>query len=211
MPLVLPRLYVILDASLLSSGELDSARILAETGVRLVQYRAKSLSVRAQVEASSRLAGYFSAEKITFVVNDRADIALLAGADGVHLGQEDLSVDDARTVLGPGKIIGVSTHNLEQVRRAADTSADYIAVGPVFPTATKANPDPVTGLELVRRARELTKKPIVAIGGIRLETAASVLAAGADSIAVISDIWRALDPRARIAEYQRLLAASAAA
>ncbi|MBZ5702761.1 MAG: thiamine phosphate synthase, partial [Acidobacteriia bacterium] len=113
-----------------------------------------------------------------------------------------------RRIVGREKWIGVSTHNAEQVRRAAESSADYIAVGPIFATSTKENPDPVVGTELVRQARALTEKPLVAIGGITLERAPEVLAAGADSLVVISDIWRAGDPRARIRQYQELLAAS---
>ncbi|HEV1996165.1 MAG TPA: thiamine phosphate synthase, partial [Candidatus Acidoferrum sp.] len=117
MRLVLPRLYVILDASLIVSGELDKARTLAECGVRLVQYRGKNQSSGQQLRMASQLAKFFERRGVTFLVNDRPDIALLAGAAGVHVGQEDLSVEDARKVLGPGKWVGVSTHSLEQVRR----------------------------------------------------------------------------------------------
>ncbi|HVS74025.1 MAG TPA: thiamine phosphate synthase [Candidatus Acidoferrales bacterium] len=209
MRLVLPRLYVILDASLIVSGELDKARTLAECGVRLVQYRGKNQSSGQQLRMASQLAKFFERRGVTFLVNDRPDIALLAGAAGVHVGQEDLSVEDARKVLGPGKWVGVSTHSLEQVRRAAESTADYIAVGPIFPTTTKANPDAVVGTALIREARGVTEKPVVAIGGITLETAPQALAAGADSLVVISDIWRAPDPRARIEQYQKLLAAGA--
>jgi thiamine-phosphate pyrophosphorylase len=211
MPLVLPRLYVILDASLLATGERESARMLAECGVRLVQYRGKNASSREQLRVSSQLAEFFSSQGIAFLVNDRPDVALLAGAAGVHLGQDDLGVEDARGLLGADKSIGVSTHTIEQVRRAAETSADYIAVGPIFPTTTKASPDPVVGTELIRQARALTDKPLAAIGGITLERAPDVLAAGADSLVVISDIWRAPDPRGRVGQYQKLLAAGAAA
>ena len=117
----------------------------------------------------------------------------LSGADGVHVGQDDLSAEQARAIVGEEKLVGVSTHNLEQFREAAATSADYIAVGPIFATKSKANPDPVVGTELIRQVRSLTEKPIVAIGGITLETAASVIEAGADCVAVISDILRAAD------------------
>jgi len=142
------------------------------------------------------------------IVNDRADVAALAGANGVHVGQEDLGVEQARAVIGDSRWIGVSTHNLEQFERATGTSADYIAVGPVFSTATKTNPDPVVGIDFIRRVRALTEKPIVAIGGITLERAAEVIEAGADSVAVISDILRAPDPGARASQYIHVLEAA---
>lgn len=125
----------------------------------------------------------------TLIINDRIDVVLTAGADGVHLGQEDLSVAEAREILGKDKIIGVSTHSIDQFRAALETSADYIAVGPVYPTLTKENPDPVVGLELVREARKLADRPLVAIGGINHERAPEVISAGADSVAVISALY----------------------
>jgi thiamine-phosphate pyrophosphorylase len=137
---------------------------------------------------------------VLFLVNDRADVASLAGASGVHVGQEDLDVAAARCLVGPDMLVGVSTHNLEQIERAAASSADYIAVGPVFGTSTKTNPDPAVGLDLVRRARAASDKPLVAIGGITLDLAASVIEAGADSVAVISGILAADDPYQRTRE-----------
>lgn len=214
MQLVLPRLYVILDASVVypgHRGEIDAARMLVESGVRLVQYRNKAAPSREQLRLSSQLAEFFLPRGTAFFVNDRPDIAVLSGADGVHVGQDDLSVEETRRIAGPEIRIGVSTHTLDQVGRAAETSADYIAVGPVFETRTKASPGPVVGLDLLRRARALTTKPLVAIGGITLERAAEILSAGADSLAVVSDIWAAPDPRERIRQYQKLFAASAAA
>jgi thiamine-phosphate pyrophosphorylase len=141
-------------------------------------------------------------------VNDRADVASLADASGVHVGQEDLGVDAARMVMGAPKLVGISTHNMEQFQRAAATSANYIAVGPVFSTSTKANPDPVTGTNFIRQVRPLTEKPLVAIGGITLERAAEVIGAGADSVAVIGDILRAHDPGKRARQYIDLLEAA---
>ena len=134
-------------------------------------------------------------------MNDRADVAALAGASGVHVGQEDLAVEDARAVVGPGRLVGVSTHNGAQFEQAAGTSADYIAVGPIFSTSTKSNPDPVVGTEFIRQVRPLTDKPIVAIGGITLERAAEVVRAGADSVALISDILRARNPGERARQF----------
>jgi thiamine-phosphate pyrophosphorylase len=201
-------LYVILDAALLTIPELECAQNLADAGVRLLQYRNKSASSRELFESSSRLSSLLTPRGVSFLVNDHADVAFLAGAAGVHVGQEDLGVEEARSVLGTGKLVGVSTHSLEQFQRAAQSAADYIAVGPVFSTSTKANPDPVVGIEFIRRIRPLTDKPIVAIGGITLEHAAEVVEAGADSVAVISDILLAPDPAQRARQYIDLLKAA---
>jgi thiamine-phosphate pyrophosphorylase len=208
MRLVLPRLYVILDAALLTVSARECAQVLADAGVRLLQYRNKSASSRKLFETSQELAGLLCPRGVSFFVNDRPDIAFLAGASGVHVGQEDLEVEQARLVAGQGKRVGVSTHTLEQFRQAAATSADYIAVGPVFGTSSKENPDPVVGVNLIRQVRALSDKPIVAIGGITLERAAEVIEAGADSVAVISDILRASDPGKRARQYIELLEAA---
>jgi thiamine-phosphate pyrophosphorylase len=138
---------------------------------------------------------------VRFIVNDRPDIAAIVGAAGVHVGQEDLPVEDARRICGPPLWVGVSTHNLEQLREADRTSADYIAVGPIFPTGTKENPDPVVGIDFLRAARRLTRKPLVAIGGITIESAPDVFRAGADSVAIIRDLLAAPDPGKRAREY----------
>lgn len=203
--LVLPRLYVILDAALLTISETECAQKLVAAGVRLLQYRNKRASTRELCESSKRLSSLLIPQGVTFVVNDRADVALAADASGVHVGQEDLGVEAAHSVIGAGKLLGVSTHNLDQFKDAAATSADYLAIGPVFSTSTKANPDPVVGIELIREVRALTDKPIVAIGGITLERAAEVIQAGADSVAVISDILLAADPGRRARQYVELL------
>jgi thiamine-phosphate pyrophosphorylase len=208
MRLVLPRLYVILDAALLTVPETESARELADAGVRLLQYRNKSASSCEFFASSKKLSSVLLARGVSFLVNDRADVAFLAEASGVHVGQEDLGVEAARTVIGAQKLVGVSTHTLKQFQEAAATSADYIAVGPVFSTSTKAHPDPLIGTEFIRRARPLTEKSIVAIGGITLERAAEVIAAGADSVAVISDILRAPNPGKRARQYIDLLKAA---
>jgi thiamine-phosphate pyrophosphorylase len=201
MNLVFPRLYAIIDPTLLTSSELDLAAALAESGVELIQYRNKTASSRQFFEISQQLANVLKPRGVRFIVNDRADIALLSGAGGVHVGQEDLSVEDARAICGPDRWVGVSTHTLEQVAEANLTSADYIAFGPIFPTATKKNPDPVVGTELLRQVRRMTKKPVVAIGGITLERAAEVNRAGADSLAVIRDLISVPNPAVRAREY----------
>jgi thiamine-phosphate pyrophosphorylase len=206
--LVLPRLYVILDAALLTVPETECAEKLAAAGVRLLQYRNKRASARELLESAKRLSSSLIPQGVTFVVNDRADVAWAAEASGVHVGQEDLGAEAARSVIGTEKLLGVSTHNLDQFKEAAATSADYVAVGPVFSTSTKANPDPVVGIELIRRVRPLTDKPIVAIGGITLDRATEVIQAGADSVAVISDILLAPDPGLRARQYIELLDAA---
>jgi thiamine-phosphate pyrophosphorylase len=208
MRLVLPRLYVILDAALITSPERDCAASLAEAGVRLLQYRNKSAPARQYLESSRKFAEMLGPRGVTFFVNDRPDIAFLAGANGVHVGQDDLDVEHARRVVGSDKLVGVSTHNLEQFERAAASSTDYIAVGPVFSTASKANPDPVVGADFIRKVRSLTDKPIVAIGGVTLERAAAVIEAGADSVAVISGILSAPNPAQRAHQYLEILEAA---
>ncbi len=206
--LVLPRLYVILDAALLTAPETECAQKFADAGVRLLQYRNKGASARELFECSKRLSSLLIPQGVTFVVNDRADVASAAEASGVHVGQEDLGAEGARSVIGTGKLLGVSTHTLRQFKEAVATSADYVAVGPVFSTSTKANPDPVVGIEFIRRVRPLTDKPIVAIGGIALDRAVEVIRAGADSVAVVSDILLAPDAGQRAREYIELLGAA---
>jgi thiamine-phosphate pyrophosphorylase len=205
--LLLPRLYVILDAELSRGSLSETARQLIGAGVRLLQYRAKTTPAGEMLKVARELAAMARGEGATLFVNDRPDVAYLAGADGVHVGQDDLSVELARSVMGEGRWVGVSTHNPEQFERAAATSADYIAIGPIFTTTSKMNPDPIVGTEMICRLRPLTRKPIVAIGGIRLERATEVIEAGADSVAVISDILGAADPAEQARQYLRRLEA----
>lgn len=208
MNLVIPPLYAILDPSLLTTSELILAETLADSGVELIQYRNKSASSRELFETSLRLSTALARRGVRFIVNDRPDIALLAEAGGVHVGQEDLGVEEARTICGPRRWVGVSTHKLEQVASADRTSADYVAFGPIFPTTTKQNPDAVVGTELLRRARQMTRKPLVAIGGITLERAAEVYGAGADSLAVVRDLICATSPGARARKYLEVAASA---
>jgi thiamine-phosphate pyrophosphorylase len=206
--LALPPLYVILDAALLPNDLVEFEKRLMQAGARLFQYRNKTAPARELLQASQALGVTARQEGAGFVVNDRPDIARLAWANGVHVGQDDLDVAAARAIVGSEAIVGISTHNLEQFKAAAATDADYIAVGPVFATRSKEKPDPVVGLELIREARKLTSKLIVAIGGITLERAAGVIAAGADSVAVISDIVAAKNPAARVKQYLEILPAA---
>lgn len=191
-------LYAILDTA---AGPSPSAAVeaLLRAGVRVIQYRHKEPFRRAHFQECVALARRIHEAGGVFVVNDRADVAELSCADGVHLGQEDLPPEKARRYLGEDRLIGYSTHTLEQAQLAASAPVDYIAIGPVFPTQTKKNPDPVVGLALVSEVRALTNKPLVAIGGITMENAPSVLAAGADAVAVIRDLAAGpdLEERAR--------------
>ncbi len=200
----LPRLYPILDVSCFSSEAalFGFAEELASAGITLLQYRNKAAGPAAMLAQARELRRRFPA--LTWIMNDRADLCVAADFHGVHVGQDDLSVEGARRVIGGGgRWVGISTHNLAQVWAANKTSADYIAIGPVFATGSKANPDPVVGLEGVRAAREAAGKPLVAIGGITRQNGASVIAAGADAVAVISDL---LDtPRHSAEEFLRRL------
>jgi thiamine-phosphate pyrophosphorylase len=185
--LVLPRIYPITDAQLTGLSHAEQVRRLASGGATFVQLREKQRNT-AEFYSSAKAALAVAREcGIKLIINDRVDIALTIGADGVHLGQDDLSPVEARKLLGSEKIIGCSTHNLAQAHEALSLPIDYLAIGPVFSTSTKADPDPIVGLEVVRKVRKVTGSlPIVAIGGINETNAAMVLAAGADSVAVIS-------------------------
>ncbi len=202
--IALPRLYPIIDVgSAPRTDDLISfARELINGGCSLIQYRNKSGNARIMLDQARELKKHF-ANSVRLIMNDRADLCVAAEFDGVHVGQDDLSPESARAIIGPQRILGVSTHNPEQVREADLTSADYVAIGPVFGTTSKENPDPVVGLEGVRKARVLTRKPLVAIGGITRATAVSVIEAGADSVAIISDLIR--DPRKSAEEFFRIL------
>ena len=200
----LPRLYAIIDSSAHRSTQdlLAYADELAAAGCTLLQYRNKSGNSRVMLEQARELRKHLG-DSVRLVMNDRADLCLAADFDGVHVGQEDLSPDSVRAIIGPERWLGVSTHNPEQLREADLAPADYLAIGPVFPTSSKDRPDPVVGLEGVRRARQLTRKPLVAIGGITRANAASVIEAGADSVAVISDLLR--EPGKSAEEFLRIL------
>jgi thiamine-phosphate pyrophosphorylase len=201
----LPRLYAILDASYFSDSQIlfSTAEELLAGGVTLLQYRNKSGNAREMLEQARELKRRLGEDGAKLIMNDRADLCLAAGFDGVHVGQEDLSPEGARKVVGTILWLGVSTHNPGQIEEADKTSADYVAIGPVFSTASKANPDPVVGLEGVCQARALTLKPLVAIGGINRANCRSVIEAGADSVAVISDLMR--EPRKSAEDFLRIL------
>jgi thiamine-phosphate pyrophosphorylase len=187
----LPVFYPILDTGVAARhgiGTLDAARELIHGEVRILQIRHKGFWSRELLETIEHISDMCRAAGVLLVVNDRADIARLTGA-ALHLGQDDLPPSAARKIMGPDLVIGFSTHNEQQLRAAASEPVDYLAIGPIFGTATKENPDPVVGLDELRRLRSLTDRPLVAIGGITRTTAPAVLAAGADSIAVIGDLF----------------------
>jgi thiamine-phosphate pyrophosphorylase len=202
--ITLPHVYAILDAAFFSNSDafLAASQELAAGGVTLLQYRDKLGNARQMLEQARQLKHRLG-DSVKLIMNDRADLCLAAEFDGIHLGQDDFSPEGARRVIGESLWLGVSTHNSEQVTKADKTSADYIAIGPVFSTASKATPDPVIGLEGVRQARALTRKPLVAIGGITRANCRSVIEAGADSVAVISDLLR--HPGKSAEEFLRIL------
>jgi len=197
-----PRFYPIVVPSRIGAGEItevcDFARELVAGGAWLIQLREKLASSREILRLARELRRALPND-VRLTINDRADLAVAAAADGVHLGQDDLPPEAARKIIGQSRMLGVSTHNPDQLEAALQTSADYIAIGPVFATISKDNPDPVIGLDGVRRARSLTEKPVVAIGGVTLENCRSVIEAGADSVAVIGAILE--DPRKTTAQF----------
>jgi len=200
--IALPKLYPVIDASHFSEiGELVSfTEELAAAGCTLLQYRNKNGNGRQMLEQARALR---QAVGVKLIMNDRADLCLAAEFDGVHVGQDDLSPEGVRRIIGDELWLGVSTHNPKQVSEATKNPANYLAVGPVFATSSKADPDPVIGLEGVRQAKLLTDKPLVAIGGITRENCRSVFEAGADSIAVISDLLT--EPRKSAEDFFRIL------
>jgi thiamine-phosphate pyrophosphorylase len=184
------------------------ADALLAGGATLIQIRAKHLAAGPLLELTDAVVAHAHPAGCRVIVNDRVDVAVLAGADGAHVGQEDLAPAAARAQLGPRAVLGVSTHDEAQVVRALREPVSYIAVGPVFGTRTKATGYTAVGLDLVRAARRLAPlTPIVAIGGITLDSAPDVLAAGATAVAVISDLLSGGDPAARVASYNRLASA----
>lgn len=187
--LKLPKLYAITSRELSNCTHEELVRVMLKGGARLIQLRDKDTSGVELLEEARSCLKHTRYAGAVLIINDRLDVAMAADADGLHLGQEDIPVEEARRVLGEKKIIGISTHSLKEFRAALGTSADYIAFGPIFPTKTKVNPHPPVGLELLRMAKAASDRPIVAIGGITPDRASEVISAGADSIAVISALY----------------------
>jgi thiamine-phosphate pyrophosphorylase len=213
--LILPALYAIVDLSFFAAqpdpvtAVARYAEELIRGGATLVQLRDKSEPAQPRRFLScARELRRLTMDRATFIINDRVDICVAAGADGVHLGQDDLAPESARRIFdsvkdGRTRVIGYSTHNLNQIREAEKLPIDYIAIGPVFATSSKVNPDPVIGLEGVQQARRITTKPLVAIGGITRRNARQVTEAGADAVAVISDLFES--PGKAVADFLRVL------
>jgi thiamine-phosphate pyrophosphorylase len=215
----LPRLYAVIDADVAAAHGwtvTDLARACLDGGATLLQLRAKARDLQWTLDAADALVSMAGAAA-TIIVNDRADVARLAGAGGVHIGEDDLPPADARAVIGPERCIGLSTHSSAQVDLALAESIDYLAVGPIFATATKETGYRPVGHELIRyatprvRSRVPGPVPIVAIGGITLERAPWVIASGASSVAVISDLLVGGNPTARVKTFVERLAAVEAA
>jgi thiamine-phosphate pyrophosphorylase len=179
-------------------GSVDAAEAVLDAGARMIQFRHKQFFSRDVFEDARRIAELCRMGGAKFVINDRADIAMMLGA-GLHLGQDDLPPSEARRIMPAGSLIGFSTHSETQLRAADREPVDYLAIGPIFATGSKENPDPVVGVDELRRLRALTKKPLVAIGGITRGNALSVFEAGADSVAVIGDLYP--ETRARAEEW----------
>jgi thiamine-phosphate pyrophosphorylase len=208
----LPRIYPILDTAILMRRGValgTAAAAFLEGGAGILQIRHKGHWTREMFTAAQEVARQCRETGVQLVVNDRADFALLLQA-GLHVGQDDLAPRDARKLLGPDALLGLSSHNLQQLCAAGGEPVDYVALGPVFATASKENPDPVVGVDELRRLRPLIDKPVVAIGGITRDHAGEVFAAGADSVAVVSgllpDDANARTLRERMEEWQRIAA-----
>jgi thiamine-phosphate pyrophosphorylase len=199
--------YPILDTEVAARRTISpvvAAALILKGGADILQFRHKGFFSQEIYEQARQIAALCQEARAQFVINDRADIAKLLGA-ALHVGQDDLSPSDARRVLGNDLPIGFSTHNEAQLRAATREPADYLALGPIFGTSSKLNPDPVVGLDQLRRLRPLTKRPLVAIGGITRANASSVIEAGADSVAVIGDLFpEDGNIRARVEEWLRI-------
>jgi len=193
MSFTLPKIYPITDTLISGLTHAEQIEQLAAGGASIIQLRDKRASPREFYQAALEAMLIARRLSVQIIINDRVDIALAVKADGVHLGQDDLPADRARSLLGETRIIGFSAHSLEQALAADSAPIDYVAIGPIFQTSTKDRPDPVVGLEAVREAKRRIMKPLVAIGGITLQTASAVIEAGADSVAVISDLLSAGD------------------
>ncbi len=203
---VLPRFYPILDTAALERSGCrleDAAGALLEAGARIVQLRHKGHFSRSMFETAEAIAALCRTAGAQLIVNDRADIALLLDAQGLHIGQDDLSPAAARRLIGSGRMLGYSTHNSAQLLAAAGEPCDYVALGPIFHTGSKLNPDPVVGLAGLERLAKTVTRPLVAIGGITPATAPEVYAAGAASIAVIGDLYAGPCTAASITERAR--------
>ena len=193
-------LYAIVDPLDTGRDPIDLARAMLAGGARLLQLRLKNVTTAALVTVASRVRELTAAAGATFIVNDRADVVRLVGADGVHVGRDDLPIAATRAFLGAAALIGHSTHSEAQAEEATGGGADYLSLGPIFATTSKRNPDAIVGCARLAALRPRIAEPVVAIGGIDASTAAAVLEAGADAVAVISALVRAADVERATAE-----------
>ena len=205
MPLSLPKLYPITDARITGLSHAEQVERLAAGGATFIQLREKLASPRDFYQSAIEAMKVARRLGVQIIINDRVDIAIAVAADGAHLGQDDLPPERVRALLGNSRIIGYSTHNLKQALEADSAPVDYIAVGPVFQTSTKEKPDPAVGLATLGEIKRRISKPLVAIGGITLDRAQEAVHAGADSLAIISDLYRSGDIAERASEFLNLL------
>jgi len=205
MELSFPTLYPITDVRLSGLSHTDQIERLAAGGATLIQLRDKTASPRELFDSAIAAVKIARRLGVLLIINDRVDVAIAAEADGVHLGQDDIPPERARAILGPDRVIGFSTHTLEQATAANSLPIDYIAIGPMFQTSTKEKPDPVVDLEVLGEIKRRVSKPLVAIGGITLERARLVIDSGADTVAVISDLYSTNDLTGRTREFLRKL------
>ena len=202
-------LYIILDPLVCPARPLvDVLTMGAEAGASLFQYRNKTASMKDAYLEALLLRQAATKAGVRLIINDRCDLALAVDADGVHLGQDDLPLNLARKIMGPDKLIGISTHNPDQVREATAGKPDYLGFGPIFKPGSKQNHDPVVGLEGLHEIRRLTSLPVFAIGGIHIEQAGAVIQAGANGVAVISAILKALDIRHAVTAFHAQMSGS---
>jgi thiamine-phosphate pyrophosphorylase len=194
--------YFITDTALTKAGNTADVAAAAAAGVKVVQYRAKNLSTRSMVEEALRLKR--AAKDALFIINDRLDVALAVDAGGVHLGQDDMPYEYARRLLGPGRIIGVTVHTVDQALTAQAQGADYVGVSPIFATLTKHDAGTPAGIRLIKEVKRAVRVPVVAIGGITLENAPQVIAAGADALCAISAVVTGNDVEESIKDFQKL-------
>lgn len=194
--------YFITDTNLSKAGSISNIQSALDAGARMVQYRNKTGTDRDMYEEASIITKM--CKHIPFIINDRIDIALAVDSDGVHIGQDDLPIDVVRKLIGLGKLIGVTVHNLQEAIEAESEGATYVAVAPIYPTNTKADTKEPVGLELIKEIKKACKIPVIAIGGINLDNAPEVIKSGANMICAISAVFNADDIKSEIGKYQRL-------
>ena len=204
MKLNMKGFYFVTDSGLSKKGNYADVQAALAAGVDFIQYRHKSGTLQEMIEEGQALRQLCQGHDCKFLINDRVDVCLAVDADGVHLGQEDLSYQTARKLLGPSKIIGLTVHNVEEALAAEELGADYLGISPIYETKTKPDAGPASGVELIRAIKKVCKIPVVAIGGIKLYNAPAVIDAGADSLATISAVITKEDVEAEIRKFQEL-------